>query len=406
MKKNIGILFPGSRKMGVFQYGLSIAEGLIDNVADFDYTILYFEKESPEKFLKTKQLRNVNFVSLDGSSNNLMGKLKLAANILTGRPLFVANKKNKKIFENTKIDLLVMPFPLLLGFENNVPYIVSIPDIMHKYYPNFPEYNFLTRLKRDFVYKISSKNSIFSIVDSRQGMEDLSKFYKINKEKIKSIPYIPPGYIFELGDMSQESADSLLLKYNLPRKFIFYPAQFWFHKNHLRLVKALKMIRDKKGLEVNLVLSGDPGANNKNYGEIMDFIKESGVEKQVFCLGYVEDKEMVALYKKAYALIFPTLIGPTSIPPLEAMVLGTPILCSNLFSMPEQVGNAGILFNPFSEEDMADKISQLWNNEDLRKNLVKNAQKMADGITRGSFTSEWKSVIKEALSKYDNGKRR
>ncbi|MCX6718093.1 MAG: glycosyltransferase family 1 protein [Candidatus Staskawiczbacteria bacterium] len=398
MKKNIGILFSVSRKMGVFQYGLSIIEGLINYCGDFNYTILYFDKESPKEFLKAKNLDNVNFIPLDGSQNSFMGKIKTIINVLLGRPFFAPNKKNKDTIKNSGIDLLIIPFPLLFGFENKIPYIVSIPDIMHKYYHNFPEYNFKARIKRDIVYKCSAENSVLSAVESKQGADDLNKFYKIPKEKIMIAPLIPPGYVYELKNMDEKVVDSLLSKYNLPEKFIFYPAQFWFHKNHLRLIKSLKIIKDKYKAEVNLVLAGDPGANKKNYLKVMELAEKSGIKNQIFHLGYAPDEEIVALYKKSWALVFPTLIGPTSIPPLEAIVLGTPVLCSNLFAMPEEVGNAGLLFNPFLPEDMAEKIYQLWTDGNLRENLVKNAKKMAEGITRESFTNKWENAINEALN--------
>lgn len=397
MKKNIGILFPSSRKMGVFQYAMSIIEGLSDFCPDFNYTVLYFGEESPKEFLKTKNLENVSFASLDQSPNGFTGKIKILANLLFKKPIFVTNKENKSMLDKAMIDLLIIPFPILFGFENRAPYIVSIPDIMHKYYPKFPEYDFWSRTTRDAVYKTCSENSLLCVVDSTQGLKDLNKFYNIPERKIKPIPYIPPGYIFELKDMDKKEADNLLVKYKLPEKFIFYPAQFWFHKNHLRLVKALRILKEEKNAEVFLVLSGNPGANNKNYATILNLIKEAEMESQVICLGYVSDQEMVALYKKSIALVFCSLGGPTNIPLVEAMVLGTPVLCPNLFAMPEQVGDAGVLFDPFSERDMAEKIYKIWFDESLRKRLSENTKKMAKKITSQEFTKSWVSAIKEAL---------
>lgn len=399
MKKNIGILFSISRKMGVFQYGLSIAEGLINYINDFNYTILYFGEESPKEFLKAKSLENVNFISLDGRPNSWTGKIEMLVNILTGNPLFVINKKNKDILKNARIDLLIIPFPLLFGFENKIPYIVSVPDIMYKYYPGFPEYSFRKRITNNLVYGCAIKHSVLNVVDSLYGLEDLRKFFNTPQENIRVIPYIPPGYIYRLKNMSQEIINNSLKKYNLPKKFIFYPAQFWFHKNHLRLIKALKLVKENKATKISLVLVGDPGANNENYKKVVSFIEKAGLKKQVFILGYVLDQEMVALYKKALALVFPTLIGPTSIPPLEAMVLGTPVMCSNLFAMPEQIGGAGLFFNPFNPEDMAEKIYQLWTGDKLREKMIKKGFIRAKKITPDGYTKKWENVIKEALLK-------
>lgn len=399
-KKNIGIIFSISRKMGVFQYGLSIAECLIDNVDEFDYTMLYFGKENPREFFKLKdseKLKRVKFVSLDPRYNNFLGKAKFLINILAKRPIFIVNKINNKVIKNAKIDLLIIPFPLLFGFENKVPYIVSIPDVMFKHYPSFPEYSFKNQIKDNLVYGSSMRHSLLNIVDSEYGSKDLQKFFNIPEKKIKVITYIPPGYIFDFKNMSKDRVDFLISKYNLPEKFVFYPAQFWFHKNHIRLVEAVSLLKDNKKIEVPLVLVGDKNANCENYKKIMALAKDLGVERQIMHLGYVPDEDMVALYKKSYALVFCTLIGPTSIPPLEAMVLGTAVLCSNLFGMPEEVGDAGILFDPFQPEDMAEKIYQVWTNENLRKKLVENGFKKAENITAAEYTIKWKNAINEAL---------
>ncbi len=398
MKKNIGILFSSSRKMGVFQYGLSIVEALVNFTDNFDFTILYFDLENPKDFLKVKSLEKAKLVSLNGKQNNFLEKIKFALNCFLAKPVFITNKKNKEILKEAKIDLLIIPFPLLLGFENKIPYIVSVPDMMHRYYSYFSEYSFKNRIIRDIVYKVAVKHSILTIVDSQWGSNDLQKFYKTPKEKIHIVPYLPPGYVWQYKDMDLIEATNLLRKYNLPEKFIFYPAQFWEHKNHLNLIKSIKILEEKFKEIIPLVLVGDEKANSKNYNNIIKLAERLNIKNRVWHLGYVEDKEMVALYKKAIALVFPTLIGPTNIPPLESMVLGTPVLCSNLFAMPEQVGDAGILFDPKSPEDMAEKIYKVWTDEDLRKKMIEKGYQKVKNLTFENYAQMWISAVKKALS--------
>lgn len=401
MKKNIGILFPSSRKLGVFQYALSIGEGFLNYYPDhYNYSILYFDAENPREFFTAKNLKNVKFISLDGRVNNFRGKTKLLLNTLREKPFFTVNKHNRKILENSKIDLAIVPFPLLFGSEYKIPYIVAIPDIMYKYYPGFPEYRFLDRLKNNLVYKYSARSALLNVVDSQQGLEDLHKFFKIPKKKIRIIPYIPPGYVYKYKDMDESSVDILLKKYNLPEKFLFYPAQFWYHKNHLRLIKAMAFLRQNLDLEASLILVGSSKANYENYQKVMNLAKELKIEKQISHLGYVSDKEIVALYKKSWALVFPTLIGPTSIPPLEAMVLGTAVLCSNLFSMPEQIEKAGLFFDPFSVKDMAEKIHKIWINEELREELVQKGYERAGNMTLENYVEQWGKLIEEAINRF------
>lgn len=396
-KKNIGILFPDSKKGGVFQYALSIIDGLSSFVPEFNYFVLHYDKENPKESLKNPE--NIQFVCLDSKGNNIFGKLKFLINVLSGRPFFSTNIKNKKILENVNLDLLICSLPSLLAFENKIPCMVSMLDIAHRYHPEFPEYNFKTRLNRDIIFKFSTRYSVLSIVDSQEGLDDLHKFYKIPKEKIRIIPYIPPGYVYKYKDMDLETAESLLKKYNLPEQFLFYPAQFWYHKNHQRLVKSLNLIKEKYGFKIPLVLTGSPDANFKNYQKTMSLIKEFNMQDQISNLGYVSDKEIVALYKKSSALVFPILIRPTNIPPLEAIVLGKPVLCSNFSENQKQIGGAGIFFDPFSEKDMAEKIYKFWKDKELKNELAKQSQEKAKEITLEKYAQKWQSAISEALIK-------
>ncbi len=398
--KNIGILFSQLAGGGVFQYGLSVADALINYSNNFSYSIFYYGSENPKDSLRIKSPENVRFIALGAEANSLIQKSQFLLNLLLSQPIFVTNKKNKKILEKNNIDLLIIPFPFLLGFEARIPYIVAIPDIMHRYYPQFPEYHFKTRIKRDLVYKNAAKHSFFSIVDSSQGKADLHKFYNIPNEKIKIIPYIPPGYIYQYQEMSEDSAEKILAKHNLPNKFLFYPAQFWYQKNHLRLIKAISLLKKELDVEISLVLTGSAKANEENYQKVKALINELNLGQQVFHLGFVSDEEIGALYKKSLALVFPTLIGPTSIPPLEAMVMRTPVLCSNLFSMPEQIGEAGLLFNPFDIKDIAEKIYKIWTDEKLRIQLVKKGEERLKDLTLENYAQKWENIIKQTL-KYE-----
>src|SRR5207248_6957615 len=121
--------------------------------------------------------------------------------------------------------------------------------------------------------------------------------------------------------------------------------QFWTHKNHKRLLAALAKVRRRCG-DVHLLLAG---SRDNEYREIQRQVKALRLEQHVTFLGYVANDLMVNLYDRARAMIFPTLFGPTSIPPLEAFVRGCPVAASNIYAMPEQLGDAALLFDPRSE---------------------------------------------------------
>ena len=200
--------------------------------------------------------------------------------------------------------------------------------------------------------------------------------------------------------MKSEQAAKVLAKFKLPEKFLFYPAQFWYHKNHIRLIKAFHLIKKNHGIKIPLVLVGSAkGHYEKIYQEMMALIKKENMMEQVVHLGYVSEKEIVALYKRSTALVFPSLIGPTGIPFLEAMVLGTPTICSNLFEIPNQIGDAGVLFDPFDINDMADKIYKVWTDEDLRKKMAERGRERTKDLTLENNAKKWEKIMAEALDK-------
>jgi len=393
---NIGIMFPDNKCGGTFQYALSIADSLTKYSKRFKYNIISYDAENL-KCLSDFNSEDIKYILIPNRKSTLKYKINMLSELLLNKGVFnVQNNRKFLQLRNYKIKILIIPSPSLCGFSNKIPYIVSIPDLMYKYYPSFPEYPLKLRIGRNIVYKNAAKRSLLTIVDSQRGADDLNKFFKIPKEKIRVIPYIPAGYIYKYKNMSLEISENILKRFNLPERYLFYPAQFWYHKNHIRLFKALKLLNEIYQEKIYIVLVG---SQKESFTNIMNFIKENNMSDQIIYLGYVSDKEMVALYKKAIAIIFPSLLGPTNIPPLEAMVLGVPVLCSELFSMPEQIGNAGLLFNPFEVKDMADKIYKIWVDRDLRSDLIRKGYKKVKDMTLERYAKQWEAVIGEALER-------
>lgn len=386
MKIGILAVDRDSKKWGGYQYSLSVIHSLLTkDKYEHDYFIC---DNKPERFLCDTTKSELIFVpQAESLFVRIFKKIAIMLNLKFPFGMY-------KTIHKLKPDLLVIPKVAgLAGCYLKIPYITCIHDIMHKYYPAFPEYPAHVRIKRNFVYKKAAQNALFTVVDSEHGKEDLVRFYNIDRDKVEVIPFIPPPYVFKYKDMSVEEAEELILKFDLPDRYIFYPAQFWFHKNHIRLIKALFLIKEKCGEKISLVLVGtDKGYLNK----VISLADDLRINDQIYYLGYVADREAVALYKKAIALIFPSLFGPTNIPIVEAMVLGTPIACSNLFAMPDQVDGAGILFNPFDEEDIAEKVYTIWRDSNLRDRLVEKEYEKSVNVTIESFANKWNEVINKA----------
>ena len=206
----------------------------------------------------------------------------------------------------------------------------------------------------------------------------------------------PPLHNKITSSINLEDSERIKCKYNLPNKYLFYPAQFWYHKNHVKLIRAIELAKKRYEAEIALVLVGH---KKNNFDRTVRTIKDLNLEKAVKWLGYVPEEDMPYLYSHATALIVPTLFESVSIPIWEAFYFGCPVLSSNVCALPEQIGEAGLLFNPNNVEDMAEKIYRIWNDEDLRQNLVKKGYERVKNMTLENYAKQWEHIIEEALAR-------
>jgi len=157
-----------------------------------------------------------------------------------------------------------------------------------------------------------------------------------------------------------------LSKFGLPAHYLFYPAQFWAHKNHVLVLEACKIIRDESGWDIGVVFTG---ADKGNLNYVREHSDRLGLEKCVKFLGFVEKEDILELYKGAACLVFPTFFGPDNLPPLEAFALGCPVIASDIPGAREQLGDAAILVSPTNERAWAKAILGLRNDE-MRTQII------------------------------------
>jgi glycosyltransferase involved in cell wall biosynthesis len=212
--------------------------------------------------------------------------------------------------------------------------------------------------------------------------------YGMPAERIHVLPYIAPAYMQSAG--KPPDFDS---RYRLPVKFIFYPAQFWEHKNHKRLISALgKLKHDLPDLK--LVLAG---SKQNAHDSVVRLVEELDLSDDILFLGYVPDEYMPELYRRARALIMPTYFGPTNIPPLEAFLTGCPVAISGIYGMPEQVGDAALQFNPDSVDEIAGCIRMLWTDDRLCAELAEKGRKRAANWGQRQFNNRLREIVEETL---------
>jgi glycosyltransferase involved in cell wall biosynthesis len=295
---------------------------------------------------------------------------------------------NHQTFFSLKPDLIIYAAKDPFIHEVNLPGLIPVFDLMHKY-EKFPELNEIKiYIDREIYYSRLCKYAKGILVDSEIGKRHLLDNYEFKEKHIHVLPYIAPFYVYE-----KYNFENISQKFSLPDEFIFYPAQFWEHKNHIAIIKSLKILKDK-GLLIHCVFVG----SKKNaYEFVYSKIDEYELNPQFIFLDYVSNEELVFLYKKAKALVMPTFLGPTNIPQLEAFALGCPVITSNIYGIPEQVGNAALLINPNDEISLSNAIFSIYSNNELRLNLIEEGYLKDKNNNLSMFSNNLSNAILESL---------
>ena len=181
-------------------------------------------------------------------------------------------------------------------------------------------------------------------------------------------------------------------KHGITNEFLLYPAQFWPHKNHVNLLRALDLLRSDHGLRPSLVLTGSDQGNREH---VRKLISELHLSEQVFDLGFIPRDDLTCLYASATALVYPSFFGPDNLPPLEAFVLRCPAVAADVPGAREQLGEAPLYFNPADPQEIAAKIAEVLDNKDTRRRSIEEGAKIARQRTPEAYVSAIYSLLDE-----------
>jgi glycosyltransferase involved in cell wall biosynthesis len=292
-----------------------------------------------------------------------------------------------------KASLWVFPAQDRWSYRLALPSACAVHDLMHRYERRFPEVGSTREYwDRESRYRRIAESAAAILVDSEVGRQQVHESYGYPLDRIFVLPYAPPRY---LTDAARDPSFSG--RYRLPDKFIFYPAQFWRHKNHENLIRAVALLVQRLP-DLHLVLAGSP---KNGYAASMDVVAQLGIGTRVHAIGYVSDSDMPELYRRARALVMPTYFGPTNIPPLEAFTVGCPVAVSRIYGMPKQVGTAALLFNPDSPEQIADCIERLWTDQALCDRLVSAGHERANYFSHARFAERFRELVETICTNLD-----
>ena len=269
-----------------------------------------------------------------------------------------------------------------------LPYITTVWDLEHRNQPHFPEVSSGGRWEnRESSYGIKIRRAAMIITGTEAGRSEIERFCQVAPERIKVLPYPTPAFALNATASSEQE---VLTKYNIPENYLFYPAQFWPHKNHAGLLLALQLLRDEYGILLPVVFVG---SNKGNQDHVKKLVAELQLSTQVHFLGFVPQSDLVSLYQHAFALVFTTLFGPDNLPPLEAFALGCPVIASNVAGAQEQLGDAALLVDPKDEKQIALAIKSLCDRPELRSTLVQRGLQRASQWTGQDYIKGVFSIL-------------
>lgn len=339
-----------------------------------------------------------NSLSSQGSGNRTVSRPSYVSTALLnqlrkvrGRSSWIGRRYEQfklNVLKRNNVDIVLALSPSVLTME--IPFITVVWDLAHCRYPYFPEVSESGEWeKREKFYSSALKRASFILTGTEAGKSDIAQFYQVLPQKIKVLPLPTPSFALDAPALDD---DSVVRKYKIPENYLFYPAQFWPHKNHVGLLKAIRLLRDQYNLNLPIVFAGSDQGNQHHVEQVT---RELGLEQQTFFLGFVSQTELISLYRKAFALTFLSFLGPDNLPPLEAMALGCPVIAADVVGAQEQLGDAALFVVPHKTEQVALAIKSLWTDENLRQTMIKRGLVKANEWVANDYIKGVFSILDE-----------
>lgn len=246
-------------------------------------------------------------------------------------------------------------------------YIATVMDLCHRKWSEFPEvYRQRDFERRERMFKAVLPRALAVIVNSTTDAEMVSRFYGVSRDRIVEMPFLPSLAVRKyIAGESHVTPETVRLKYKLPDRYIFYPAQFWAHKNHVYILEAMAELLSR-GIVLDAVFCG---SDKGNMDIVHAYARKLGVAKYLHFLGFVQDEDIPPLYAGALALVMPTYFGPTNLPPLEAAAVGCPIIYSDFPEFRDQLKGAALYCDLSNPSSLAEHLMTLLASPDAGAGL-------------------------------------
>lgn len=287
---------------------------------------------------------------------------------------------SRSLLQQLSSDLLFCPFTAPTFAEPGVPTVCTIYDLQYKTYPDF--FNAAERAHRHQAFTDACREATQLTAISDYSRESAIQHSGLSPDAIQTIHIRTAKRLLSFRADNQDILAQLHLT---PQEYLLYPANFWPHKNHARLIDAFAQYTQENMTNVKLVCTGSP---NTYQCQLVDTCKKKSLENIIFP-GYLEDSALNTLMKYSRGVIFPSLYEGFGLPVIEAMAMSIPVACSTAGSLPEVADDGALFFDPNSSIDIAHAIGQLITNDDLRKALIEK------GLSRATYFSDVTQMAQE-----------
>jgi len=372
VNKQIAIVANSPPNTGSGRYAFMLQKLLRDKMDDLTY--IYIDKS------------DYSLNTFDDSSSKIIAKAKKIP-LIDNRTYFYY-RLGKKIPE----------FPLYhittqnLSFLKLYPRVITVLDLIHYVQPETK----LHFLLSNYLYKglKDEKHTLFISI-SNHTKKDLINHFKIPSDKIK-VTYLGVDIErYRLLSKSEiiQTSQKLNVSISENKKYILYVGSEHPRKNIPAIIKALYKLKKKYEMNVTLIKVGSE-EHKKQKELISSLIQRLNLEKGVISIKDVPEEVLPLLYNTADLFVYPSFYEGFGLPPLEAMACGTPVITSNTSSLPEVVGDAGIMVDPYDVDGLADAMHEVLTNSGLMEEMIKK------GLERAKMFS-WERCARETSKVYE-----
>lgn len=303
------------------------------------------------------------------------------------------NKIDRVLIEQVKIPHLANKYKLDVYcsiISNELPLwgrfkkVLRVSSLAILHYSTL--FGIFTRFYRKIFNKLFIKRADLVIANSMFMKHDLVKFFKFNPNSVPMIYESVDPFWSSAGSDAQ--ARKNFQQFNIQSSYILYVSGLTKYKNPILLLKAFIKLKTEKNIDYNLVFVG----TGDQLGLMQRYILQHHMEKHVIFTGFLDKHTLRYVYQHAALVVHPSLYEATGNVLLQAMAMNVPLVAANIASIPEIVGDAAILFDPYDVNDLAISLMRIIEDKDLQNRLIKN------GAARIRMFSDWNRDLRQFIN--------